>query len=275
MPATVKRLTKQGLASVAFSAGSLLDAAKHEPRAGVYTVGKTYQRTKSLLFGEHLSRLQESARQQGFALDCDPTRLRAALRQMILESDYGDVRFRISATAEPADETRLSIEPFQPPSAQLIERGARCITSAEVRHNPASKSSEWMHRRRALEAAQATGIYETFLVDAQGKLLEGASSNVYVILDGALRTASAGVLAGISRMIVLAVCESIVPLDPVAPNIADIDRFSEVFLSSSSRGILPVVELDGMPIGNGRVGAATLALRAAYQRWVDDHLEEL
>ena len=275
MPATIKRLTTQGLASEAFSAGSLLDAAKHEPRAGVYTVGKTYQRTKSLLFDEHLSRLDDSALQQGFALDCDPTRTRAALRQMILESNYGDVRFRISATAEAPSEMLLSIEPFEPPSPQLIERGARCITSTEVRHIPASKSSEWMHRRRALEAAQPTGIYETFLVDAQGNLLEGASSNVYVILDGELRTASAGVLAGISRMIVLAICESMVRLRPEAPNIADINRFGEVFLSSGSRGIIPVVELDGMSIGDGRVGETTLALRAAYQRWVEDHLEEL
>lgn len=275
MPATINRLTKHGLANAAFSAGSLLDAAKHEPRAGVYTVGKTYQRTKSLLFDEHLRRLEDSARRQRFALDCDQIRLRAALRQMILESNYGDVRFRISAAAEAPDEMLLSIEPFQPPSAQLMERGARCITSTETRRTPASKSSEWMHRRRALEAAQPSEIYETFLRDSQGKLLEGASSNVYVMLDGELRTASTGVLAGISRMIVLAICESVVPLRIVAPDIADIDRFSEVFLSSSSRGIIPVVELDGMPIGDGRVGAATLALRAAYQRWVDDHLEEL
>ena len=275
MPATIKRLTKQGLDCVQFSAASLLDAAQHEPRAGVYTVGKTYHRTKSLLFDEHFIRLEDSAWQQGFSLDCDPIRLRSALRKMILQSDYGDVRFRISVAAESPDETLLSIEPFQPPSPRLIEAGARCITSSEARHIPASKSSEWMHRRRALEAAQPDDIYETFLRDRRGNLLEGASSNVYVILDGELRTAPTGVLAGISRMIVLTVCESIVRLRPEAPNIADVDRFSEVFLSSSSRGIIPVVELDGMPIGDGRVGAATLTLRSAYQRWVDDHLEEL
>ncbi len=265
----------QGLVNVVFKAGSLLDAAQHEPRAGVYTVGKTYQRTKSLLFDEHLSRLQDSARRQGFSLKYDPTQLRSALRLMIVESNYGDVRFRISVAADAPDDALISIEPFQPPSPHLIERGARCITSTATRQSPAAKSSEWMHRRRALEAAQPADIYETFLLDAQGNLLEGASSNVYVILDGELHTAPAGVLAGISRMIVLAVCDRIVPLRPLAPNVSEFDHFSEVFLSSSSRGIIPVVELDGKVIGDGRVGATTLALRAAYQRWVDDHLEEL
>ena len=76
-------------------------------------------------------------------------------------------------------------------------------------------------------------------------------------------------------MIVIEVCEGIVPLRMDAPNIADLARFSEAFLSSSSRGIVPVVEIDGAPIGDGRAGAITLALRSAYQRWVKRHLEEL
>jgi branched-chain amino acid aminotransferase len=149
------------------------------------------------------------------------------------------------------------------------------MTSSAVRHNPASKSSEWMHRRQALEAAMPEGIYETFLLDSQGNLLEGASSNVYAVLDGELYTVASGVLAGVSRMIVFEVCEGIVPLRLEAANMSDVDRFREVFLSSSSRGIIPVVELDCYAIGDGRVGKITLALRDAYQHWVAEHLEEL
>ncbi len=275
MPVIIKRLTKQGLVDVEFDADSLQEAAKYEPRAGVYTVSNTYERTKTLLFDAHLDRLEDSAQREGFALDYERKQLKAALREMIIESNHGDVRFRISVPAQSPEEMILSIEPFQAPSPQLIEAGARCITSTMARHNPASKSSEWMHRRQALEAAQPADIYETFLLDPRGNLLEGASSNVYAILDGELLTAAAGVLAGISRMIVLEVCENIVPLRSTAPNIADIDCFSEAFLSSSSRGLIPVVELDGAPIGDGRVGATTLALRKAYQRWVSAHLEEL
>lgn len=275
MPVIIKRLTKQSLVDIKCGAVNLQEAAKHEPRAGVYTVSNTYDRTKTLLLDAHLERLEDSAQREGFALNYERKRLKAALRQMIIESNFGDVRFRISAPAKSPAEMILSIEPFQAPSPQLIEAGARCITSSVARHNPASKSSEWMHRRRALEAAKPVGIYEILLRDPRGNLLEGASSNVYAILDGELLTAAGGVLAGISRMIVLEVCERIVPLRSVPPNIADIDCFSEAFLSSSSRGIIPVVELDGAPIGDGRVGATTLALRQAYQRWVAEHLEEL
>lgn len=275
MPAIIKRLTKEGLVHLASGAFGLQAAAQREPRAGVYTVSNTYECTKTLLIDAHLDRLEDSARREGFSPGYERKQLKAALRQMIVESGFGDVRFRVSIPAQAPDEAILSIEPFAAPSPQLIEAGVRCVTSSLARHNPASKSSEWMHRRRALEDARPKGIYETILLDPAGSLLEGASSNVYVMLDGALRTAASGVLAGISRMVVLEVCEGILPLRLDAPNIADIARFDEVFLSSSSRGIIPVVALDGATIGAGRAGAATLALRSAYQRWVAGHLEEL
>ena len=275
MPVVIKRLTERGLADLDSGALSLRDATRHEPRDGVYTVSNTYAGAKTLLFDAHLDRLEDSARRQGFALACDRKRLRAALRRMILESNFGDARFRISVPARSPDEMILSIEPWRPPGPRLIAAGARCVTSSEARHNPASKSSAWMHRRQALEAARPEGVYETFLLDPLGSLLEGMSSNVYVILDSELRTAGVGVLAGISRMIVLKVCEGIAPMRAVAPNIADLERFEEAFLSSSSRGIIPVVEIDGRPIGDGRPGAITLALRAAYERWVAERLEEL
>ncbi len=275
MPAIIKLLTTRGLADLQLGARNLQDATRHEPRDGVYTVGNTYSRTKTLLLGAHLDRLEDSARQQGFALEIDRKRLRAALRRMILDSDFGEVRFRISASAQAPEAMILSIEPFQPPSRALIARGARCVASGETRHNPASKHSEWMHRRQAFEAARPAGIYETILLDPRGRLLEGMSSNVYVALDGELRTAGSGVLAGISRMIVFQVCAGFWPLRDEAANIADIGRFEEAFLSSSSRGLIPVVEIDGQSIGAGRPGAKTMALRAAYRQWVAQRLEEL
>ena len=61
MPVTIKRLTSQGLQNVAHRAGSLNAAAISEPREGVYTVGKTYNISRTLLLDVHLDRLEESA----------------------------------------------------------------------------------------------------------------------------------------------------------------------------------------------------------------------
>ena len=119
------------------------------------------------------------------------------------------------------------------------------------------------------------GIYETFLLDEQGNMLEGLSSNFFAILSGSLCTVGEGVLAGISRRIVLNICRNVLPLELRAPKQGEIAVFEEAFLTSSSRGIIPVVEIDGVPIGDGQVGSSTKVLRQLYEFWVAAHLEEL
>ncbi len=276
MPAIIKRLGQSGLREADYHADSLAAAAEFESRAGVYTVSNTVNRTQTLLFDAHMERLADSARREGIPLKFERQQLRLALRQMIIESGFGDVRFRISVPAAQPQELILSIEPHAPPADMLIQRGVRCNTSSLLaRHNPAAKSSDWMHRRRSLETARPASLYETFLLDAQGAILEGLGSNFYAIIDGELRTAGSGVLAGIARQIVIAVCAGIVPMQQIAPTLRDLPRFDEAFLSSSSRGIIPVVEIDGIAIGAGEPGEKTRQLRDAYQRWVAAHLEEL
>ena len=276
MPALVKRLTPRGLQSVDYVAKSLHHAAQFEDPAGVYTTSNTLNRTQTLLLDAHLDRLEDSARRVGMDWRSDRSLLRVALREMITESGFGDARFRLSVPAANANEVIISIEPYTPPSDSLIRRGVRCdTTSALSRQNPAAKSSIWMRQRQSLEESRPPDTYETFLLDEDGAILEGVGSNFYAVIGGALRTAGDGVLAGISRRVVLDVCASVVPLSLQAPGLDELPRFAEAFLSSSSRGIIPVVEIDGEAIGAGSPGEITMRLRNAYNRWVDAHLEEL
>ena len=170
----------------------------------------------------------------------------------------------------------MTIEPFQPPSESIRSQGVRCIsTAAASRCDPAAKTSDWMHRRKALQAIMPAGSYEIFLLDNEGRILEGMTSNFYAVIGEWLHTAGEGVLAGISRHIVLEVCRDVLEIRFQAPFHDDIINFSEAFLSSSSRGIIPVVEIDGLAIGDGEVGAYTRALQRKYQSWIEAHLEEL
>lgn len=276
MPAIVRRLSPRGLEEVAYTASNLAEAVAFEPVDGVYTVGNTWQCTKALLFDAHVDRLEASARYQRIPFDYDRQQLKAALRAMILASDFGDVRFRISvATARP-DTLLITLEPYDPPDDALVRQGVRCVTSgAEQRRGPSAKTSDWMHIRAKMQDAIAPGVYEIILLDESGFMLEGASSNFYAIIDGQLYTAGCDILAGISRRIVLEVCRDILPLRLQAPHIDDVPGLLEAFLTSSSRGVIPIVEIDGRPIGDGAVGEYTLKLRRAYERWVTEHLEEL
>ncbi|MFN8527000.1 MAG: aminotransferase class IV [Anaerolineae bacterium] len=275
MPCLIKRLTPDGLHPVDYSASSLADAAKLEPRDGVYTVTNTYDTFNVLKLDAHLDRLEQSAQQAQIPLTLDRVRLRHALRALIQEAGYGDVRFRVTVPAESPDSLILSVEPFKPLSPDVIAAGVKVITVHAARHNPSAKTTDWMHDRDAIQKSLPPGIYDAVLTDPSGVLLENLGANFYAILDGELRTAGSGVLAGIAQQVVFTVAPSILPVRREAVHADDIPRLSEAFLTSASRGIVPIVEIDGIKLGNGTPGEKTLALRAAYQAWVTDHLEPL
>jgi branched-chain amino acid aminotransferase len=186
------------------------------------------------------------------------------------------VRFRITAPKDQPDSLILSIEPFKPPAPEVYAAGVRCQTApGNARSNPAAKTTDWMHDRHAVEIALAPGVYEALLLSSTGDILEGTGSNFYAIWHGDLYSAGKGVLPGIAQQIVYEIAPDVLPLHLEAVNVVDIPRLDEAFLTSSSRGILPIVVIDGITIGSGKPGAETLALRQSYATWVNAHLEEL
>ena len=276
MPCLIKLLTPDGLQPVTYHADSLADAARYEPRDGVYTITNTYNTFQVLKIDAHFDRLENSARLEGIPLQLDRPRLRAALRQMIAEAGYGDVRFRVTVAKDQPTCLILSVEPFKPPAPETVTAGVRCVTvPGSARHDPAAKTTDWMHDRKAVEKSLPAGIYTGLLLSKTDDILEGLSSNFYAILHGELRTAGKDVLPGIAQQIVFEVAPEVVPVRREAVNVVDIPRLEEAFVTSSSRGIIPVVVIDGMTIGTGKPGVRTLALRERYIAWVKDHLEDL
>lgn len=276
MPAHIRVLHRDGtLHPVGYTAQNLADAAQYEPDDGVYTVTNTFNATQVLKMSAHLDRLEDSARRAGIPLAYDRATLRAALRRCILEYGAGDVRWRATVSKQHADQIVITLEPFSPIAPELIENGVKTITAPNAaRVNATAKTTGWMHQRGALNPPQ--GIYDTILLDADGHMLEGLAANFYVIRDRALYTAPTDVvLPGISRQIVLEVAPPILPVVEVAPHADDLSVLDEAFITSASRGIVPVVEIDGKRIGSGKPGPFTRQLRAAYQAWVATHLEEL
>lgn len=275
-PCLIKRLTQTGLEDVDYTADSLDEAAAQEPIDGVYTVTNTFDGMQVLKFDEHLSRLEDSATRAGISLRLDRIKLRRALRQMIQDSGFGRVRFRLTVGRSNPNDVLISMEPFRPLSAEFIARGARCITApGSARSNPRAKTTDWMHDRKALQNAMQPGIYDTILLDADGNLLEGLGSNFYAVMDANLYTAEEGVLHGISRQIVFAVAPDVLPIVREPVNINDLARVSEAFITSSSRGVVPVIEIDGYRLGDGLPGVKTMAIRHAYLQWVTTYLQDL
>ena len=272
-PVLRKRLTPDGLVALPGDADTLQQAAQDEPD-GVYTVSNTQQGQRVLLLDAHLDRLEESAAREGFALQLPRARLRQALRSMIAEAGFGEVRFRLSVPRAAPQELLITLEPWQPPQEGLRRVGVRCVVAPELtRHNPAAKGSAWLQQRRRFSLPP--GCYEGLLTDPAGHILEGFSSNFYAVLAGELRMAAAGVLAGITRGIVLQLAPNILPVNLMPVHVDDLPELEEAFISSSSRGLIPVVQIDDVVIAGGRPGQRTRAISRSFQRHVALELETL
>ncbi|MGH2537523.1 MAG: aminotransferase class IV [Candidatus Promineifilaceae bacterium] len=243
---------------------------------GVYTALRSYRQNHFLCLNEHLDRLERSMAWLGWSERLDRPLLRRALHEVSSRYPLPEARLRIDVLAPagegaPLEAGRLLIglAPFRPPPAEAYTQGVRAAIAPGLRRaRPLVKSAQFVAQRRPAQAADPA-VYEWLLLDDDGHILEGVTSNFYAVRDGALWTAGRGVLEGIARLIVLRVAEVAgvpVRLQPVP--LAELDRFSEAALSSASRAILPIVQIGDKLVGAGRPGPVVRTLLTAYNQEV-------
>ena len=109
------------------------------------------------------------------------------------------------------------------------------------RNNAAAKDSQWINDRDKVES----GCEEYILVNNDGEMLEGTQTNFFLVTkDGRVLTADEGILRGSVRDSVLRVCiENGIPLELRPPNVDDLEHASGVFISSTSRLVMPIHEV--------------------------------
>ncbi len=272
------------------SFGTLADAGAEEPENGVYLVARTYERDKVLELDRHFDRVERSAAELGVALRVPRHRLRRELSAMLetlrgAEDGTVDGRFRVTAVLDDRPWYRLSVERAHAVSEEIIARGAECaIVHGLIRRRAHVKSTAWLAGRRRLSAGAEFhngGLgppFEYLLVDAGGRILEGASSNFYAVVGDTLYTAAEGMLEGTVRRTVLQVAEAMGPaltvkMEPIAESDLDDGTVDEAFLTSSTRGVVPIRSIG--PHILGEPGPWTGRIAQAYRRELVDHLEPL
>lgn len=275
MTIPVRLLTPQGeLVPASFSADSLDQVGAREPD-GVYTIARTYRSDHVVMLDAHMDRLERSADLEGIQLDLDRSRLRSGLRRLIHEAGFPESRFRISIARHSPDTALLAVEPLRVISEQLRMTGVPAATICIDRPNPQAKSNRWIQPREQARRQLPDWAYEGLVCSPDGVILEGLSSNFYAVVKGKLRTARGTVLAGVARMILLKVAEGLVEISFEPVRLDELNALDEAMLTSSSRGILPIVRIDQDIIGTGEPGPVAQELWRRYQRWVEQNLEKI
>ncbi|HQS09944.1 MAG: D-amino acid aminotransferase [Rhizobiales bacterium 24-66-13] len=125
----------------------------------------------------------------------------------------------------------------------------------------------------AKQAAREAGAGEAWFVDAQGHVTEGASTNAWIVTqDGRLvtRPAEHGILRGITRTVLMEVAaEMQLKVEERAFTLDEAKAAKEAFVSSATSLIMPVIAIDGTPVGTGTVGPVARNLRAQFHKFAE------
>jgi D-alanine transaminase len=166
----------------------------------------------------------------------------------------------------------LFVQEFRDPYVQARQEGGCVITHPDVRWGRCDiKSTNLLANVLAMQAAKEAGCVEAILTRPDGTLTEGTHTSFFGVLHGTVLTRpnSNAILPGITRGLVLRLAERAgVPVREQVLKRDDLAEVSELFLTGTTSEVLPLVSVDGRPVGDGRPGPVTRRLQDAYKEAV-------
>lgn len=255
-----------------------LDEITQNLPGGVYTTLRTYKKTKAVALENHFDRLEESAHLLGADIRLDRLFLRQVLRGAVIDLPFPETRFRLVVDCffEPGT-VFIFGEKLITPSIKDYEEGVAAVLQAGGRLNPEAKATSFIPLAKTIRKQDKNhATNETLLFDQNGHILEGLSSNFFGIIWGRIYTAVSGVLHGITRAQVLKIIEKEqIPFIPEAICIESVPSLEEAFITSTSRGVLPVVRIGEFSIGDGKPGLLTKQINCLFNFEIEKIIEEI
>lgn len=232
-------------------------------------------------FDHHVTRLQGSVRGLGWGTPPTAQNLKTGLGAVVqasMEAGHfgpeGDLRVRMTVLRlDDGGSLDVVIQalPYTPPSPAQYEAGVDAII-ASVRLDATAlvyrfKTGNRLLFRQAAAQARATGAWEGLLLNTKGKLADGSISNLHIVEKGRIFAPSVhnGALPGIAQRILReCAASSRIPWTWGALSPSRLAAAEEAFLTNALIGVLPLVRVDGLPLGSGQSGPITRMLQEVY-----------
>lgn len=256
---------------------------------GVYEVIPVYSR-RPFRLAEHLGRLQKSLDAIRLANPLSHADWHTIVERLIAQAAWDDQSVLLQVTrgvmavrnhAFPASVTPsvfCLVEPLHTPPAELRECGISVLSAADTRwlrcHVKAtSLLANCLLRQYALDA----GAYETLLF-RDGILTEGAASNIFVVKNGTLLAPQQNhlMLTGITYDVVLELAaQHGLPTEVRDISDSEVRTADELWMTSSTKEVLPIVALDGQKVGSGETAGKPGPVFAQMYGWYQDFKQEV
>lgn len=249
---------------------------------GIYEVIPSYD-TKLVGFGPHIARMQEGMALIGIKLDWAEEKWREVVDALIEKNGGGNLGIYLHVSRG-ADVKRSHAYPdnvaptvyafaFEIPAANVADKAIaktyKVNSTADLRWKRCHiKSTALLGNVMHYQHGSAQGCNETLLFNENNELTEASACNVYIVKDGIIATPPLDnqILPGITRLILLDILAKggSLKVEERIVTMEEVENADEIWLTSSSKEVAPVVEFNGKAVGHGEIGDVWLAAQSLF-----------
>ncbi len=220
---------------------------------------------------DHIDRFYRSAGLMQLEITTSKKALKQQIQELVKTNGLENSGVRLILTGgysldgfTPTESNLLILQhPFKNWDPKMYEEGSLLITHEHVRTMPEVKTTSYFVSILLNKKMKELGATDVLYHDAAGWISETSRSNFFIISkDEKLITANKNILKGITRMHTLQVAEGVIAIEERDLNISELETAKEAFITSTTKGILPIVKVGNQIIGNGEPGEMTKKLGA-------------
>ncbi len=257
---------------------------------GIYETLRAYG-GRIFMLERHLARLRRSATLIGLEIPIPEKDWPGLLGDALARNGLHEAQLRITVSRGPGEigldpglcptpTVVIIAKPFQAYPPRLFAEGVSLVT-ASVRRNlatalsPQIKSLNFLNNILAKQEASKAGAFDSVMLNAEGRVTECTTSNIFFVQHGTLCTPSVacGILDGITREVVLALAKDQgIKTEESAYTAEALRQAEECFLTNTTMELMPVRDVDQHLVGPGKPGPLTLALHKQFRANLERYL---
>ncbi len=233
-----------------------------------------------LFVQDYLARFERSAKHVGLGLPVALGDLEQDVHRLIRANKVREAGFQLLLTGGDAEDgftphrptLILLMRPLRPSDPNLYRDGAKLIAHAYLRNLPEAKTTHYPVALSLLPRQRAEGAVDV-LYHQNGLVSETARSNIFIVRqDGTLVTPGRNILLGVTRKKMLGLAGAHYRVLEGDLSLDEVFAAREVFITSSLKGVMPIVSVEGHSVGSGRPGPVSQHLGELFEAEVEDYL---
>jgi D-alanine transaminase len=256
---------------------------------GIYEVVPSYH-GRMVGFDAHIERMNNGLSAIDISLDWSKEQWREVCEQLMQRNEGNDLGIYLHVSRG-ADTSRFHAYPegvaptifaftFEAPPSPVADKSTTrtytVTTTRDMRWKRCNiKSTALLGNVMHFNQGYSGGNNETILYNEAGQLTEASACNVYVVKDGIIYTPETDhqILPGITRLLLIEIlrAEGSLQIEERAVSLDELHNADEVWISSSTKEIAPVVLVDGEPVGDGAVGDIWLQAQSLFSEYKYDY----